>query len=761
MIRTFRGRIQEQKHKPQKCVIFLISIIICTGITLCEQVSADVAGEMSSGSVSSIDTGLVVSTETLSTEPNSIPACCNPGSIDTDFIQHTTQPDTSDCTEITQEDLFMSSSVYDTDEPSANVASGVSHYSENVADVTVLHTLDEQLSYQDDSYQTDSKDDDLNMESVSGSGSKDMYPTDTCIQDNHPEETELLLDNEEISTESAVISDADATNLPYIARIIPVTENTYSQKEEESISFVTPSDSSINLEMKTLAIVEVSLDPPLSTPLTAGIDNEYYTFTGDYLGGAIKIKKAGTYHLTDNLVSNAGSGTSGTHQYAIRISGSDVILDGGYDSATGRIQNGITGNGVNYLDGILVTGTGVTIRNFGSITGFTGVASSGIRTEITADGVMISDSACTGNLYGILSYGSSATISGNNLAANVNDGVRSVGTNAMITGNTVTGNGGNGIRSIGDDATISDNTVTDNDNGISSGGVGAGITGNRLTNNSNGIVVTDTKDDLTVNSNYISANSGTGIRIDSGGGTGSGTIWDNYFANNVNVGGTGAPGTFGWSVDPVSGKNVMGGPTIAGNYWSNPTGTGWSDSQVLKPAGYTSSEDYEVMPGSHVYDYNPLVRHPAPIDIKSRTDSDNPVTPSLNSTDKKPFVHLVITNMTLPSHSSPGSATILTLQVKEDGTVSLPLGTPVFLVPVPPTSAIFRECSTSIGEGGYGVVQLPYVIPSEAGEYVYTFSSYFIQTDPLTNEEVRISSGTIIAFTTIIGADGSVNVVLT
>jgi len=77
----------------------------------------------------------------------------------------------------------------------------------------------------------------------------------------------------------------------------------------------------------------------------------------------------------------------------------------------------------------------------------------------------------------------------------------------------------------------------------------------------------------------------------------------------VNINGTATLANYTWTnpSGPVSGSNVVGGPYIAGNYWSNPDGTGWSDQQEPDAAGY-SLLPFEVKTGSGAFDTAPLVK---------------------------------------------------------------------------------------------------------------------------------------------------------
>lgn len=73
----------------------------------------------------------------------------------------------------------------------------------------------------------------------------------------------------------------------------------------------------------------------------------------------------------------------------------------------------------------------------------------------------------------------------------------------------------------------------------------------------------------------VVANGRAGLSLSGGGPT---TTWNNWFSNGVNVvtDGGAPPGT--WAVDPPQpGPNVVGGPSIGGNFWSSPAGTGFSE----------------------------------------------------------------------------------------------------------------------------------------------------------------------------------------
>ena len=192
------------------------------------------------------------------------------------------------------------------------------------------------------------------------------------------------------------------------------------------------------------------------------------------------------------------------------------------------------------------------------------------------------------NSVGIKDYDSHDTSVISNVFEN-NSSVLVYGINSTISGNTICNK--STIYGFGKKSTISDNLIV---------------------NNEEGVVLTHGEGDQgytswTITGNKFMNNSGYGIKIDNLILDSPGKIFNNYFANTNNTGGEGKPSWFIWTnpEGPRSGTNVMGGPYIAGNYWSNTEGTGWSDLQPVNPQGYTTTP-YEI--ATDVNDTAPLVR---------------------------------------------------------------------------------------------------------------------------------------------------------
>lgn len=225
-------------------------------------------------------------------------------------------------------------------------------------------------------------------------------------------------------------------------------------------------------------------------------------------------------------------------------------------------------------------------------------------------GNMVSVKNCTiyNNQYGGLIAGNNADVRDNNVFENQGIGI-DLSNFVTIINNSVSNNLYSGIFTLRS-SEIHNNTITHNgDCGINGWG-NSNISKNFIDDNWIGIYLPDNSVNIHVNQNQILSSGDCGIFIDSGGwDEGSGFIYDNYLGNLVNIGGSGTLSYYGWTnpKGPEPGLNIINGPNIAGNYWSNLTRSGWSDLQEPIKEGY-SSTSYELIPSSGVYDIAPLVR---------------------------------------------------------------------------------------------------------------------------------------------------------
>lgn len=201
-------------------------------------------------------------------------------------------------------------------------------------------------------------------------------------------------------------------------------------------------------------------------------------------------------------------------------------------------------------------------------------------------------------------------------------GINVTGTDVVITGNTVSGSARYGIYT--GNATVTDNSVIVKAVGIH----GSGIVSRNTVDAPIGIEITRDAEAVSVESNTVTSTT-TGISVPSewtGTATlpgnvvksdataleihgGSGSVYNNLFSAETYVAGT-AAASYTWNITPtdMAGRNIVLGKYVAGNYWTNATGNGWSDS-IASETGY-SEAPFEVTAG--VYDNAPLCKKGMP-----------------------------------------------------------------------------------------------------------------------------------------------------
>jgi len=82
-----------------------------------------------------------------------------------------------------------------------------------------------------------------------------------------------------------------------------------------------------------------------------------------------------------------------------------------------------------------------------------------------------------------------------------------------------------------------------------------------------------------ISNSYLYDNSVYGIRIGFSGTSYSlnNTFYNNFFNNTVNLNSTSDSNQNFWNISKILGTNIIGGAYLGGNFWTNPSGTGWSD----------------------------------------------------------------------------------------------------------------------------------------------------------------------------------------
>jgi parallel beta-helix repeat protein len=97
--------------------------------------------------------------------------------------------------------------------------------------------------------------------------------------------------------------------------------------------------------------------------------------------------------------------------------------------------------------------------------------------------------------------------------------------------------------------------------------------------NDNGITIFNTNDTV-IQSNYIYDNPTAGLNIESNPVARNNWIYDNYFKNKNNVYLSHSFWFNSWNVTKTSGLNIIGGQYLGGNYWADPSGTGFSETCI-------------------------------------------------------------------------------------------------------------------------------------------------------------------------------------
>jgi parallel beta-helix repeat protein len=266
----------------------------------------------------------------------------------------------------------------------------------------------------------------------------------------------------------------------------------------------------------------------------------------DTLDGHTILVDSGTYHervdVTKRLILR-GNDTGG---------GKPVVDAGGIGNAITLFHDGIV------LDGFTAINA-------------SGDKKAGILVYAYTNNIILNNTA-SNNYYGIrLTHSSNNTLTGNTASNNSNSGIHLYSS----SNNNLTGNAANSNSDIGILLSPSSNNNT--------------LTGNNASNNSNvGIYLCNSNNNTLMSntanshnkygiylsissnnnlmSNTVSMNIWGGIYFDS---SNNNILYNNYFDNTKNVYDR---GTNIWNSTKTPGTNIIGGPNLGGNYWSDYTG---------------------------------------------------------------------------------------------------------------------------------------------------------------------------------------------
>ncbi|WP_363053618.1 NosD domain-containing protein [Methanoregula sp. PtaB.Bin085] len=314
------------------------------------------------------------------------------------------------------------------------------------------------------------------------------------------------------------------------------------------------------------------------------------------------VAAPGDYFLTfssDTISTN--------HNYAIRIVSSDVILDGMGKNLTGpgigSVEPGPSYYGIRVNSGTItqnVTVKNVSIQNKNLAIVYEWVSGGGIQsvhcssntqgiTTWNSSNLTVQANIVNSNTHGIVLDGHAAkndflVVDSNNAYGNSQFGIHLWLTN---NNNSITNNQANfnnmgvvftdgGTGNSGTNNTLSRNTVIGNVNGIYFLNYsGNSISYNTINGNTNVGMWFDRSGSNNFTRNSVNGTGWVGIYL---GGSSSGNIvYDNIFQNTDNEETDGTSPNTRWNITPVSGRNLVNGPSIGGNYWTNPSGLGYSD----------------------------------------------------------------------------------------------------------------------------------------------------------------------------------------
>ena len=187
------------------------------------------------------------------------------------------------------------------------------------------------------------------------------------------------------------------------------------------------------------------------------------------------------------------------------------------------------------------------------------------------------DQTLTKNSPGVLLVNSSNSVIENvNASGNDEYGIHMrYSNNNALAGNTVNNNDYGIYMHYSDDNVLTGNTAnSDNYDGIHLyHSTNNTLSGNTVNLNSYGIHMRYLNNN-TLAGNTVNKNNNYGVYLRS---AESNLIYNNFFNNTDNFGFAGTIYENNWNTTNTSGTNILGDPHLGGNYWANPTGTGYSD----------------------------------------------------------------------------------------------------------------------------------------------------------------------------------------
>jgi len=350
-----------------------------------------------------------------------------------------------------------------------------------------------------------------------------------------------LIDNNRVYNTTASGDDADAVGICVMAYTAPANNNTITNNE-----LYNTTASGMNASAMGICVMAYTAPADNNTITNNGLYNATASGSGYTAGFGIYVMNATDNKLMHNTVSSNDYG---------------IILA---FSSNNTLENNTAWNN-----------------------------SEGIHLGSSSNNTLTSNTANSNNYYGIILEHTSNNNNLTNNTANSNDcGIWVSSSNNNLTNNTANSNDEVGIYlySSSND-TLESNTANSNEYGIyllfgsnnntftnnvansNDYGIWLAYSGNNnLTNNTanlnneTGIYLGYSSTNNTLTNNTVNSNSGYGIWLSS---SSNNTIYNNYFNNTNNAWDN---GTNIWNTTKTNGTNIVGGPYLGGNYWSDYNG---------------------------------------------------------------------------------------------------------------------------------------------------------------------------------------------
>ena len=287
-----------------------------------------------------------------------------------------------------------------------------------------------------------------------------------------------------------------------------------------------------------------------------------------------------SYSSNNTLI---GNNANSNYYYGIRLDSSKNNMLIGNNANSNNPNNGrmfISGYGIYLNSSSNNTLSGNNVKSNQPQEGCSDIVD-GIRLDSSMNNMLIGNNA-SNNGFGIYLYASSYnTLIGNNATMNNRHGMflNSFSNSNMLSGNNANSNGNEGIM------------VASNNNML---------IGNNASNNWYGIYLYNSHNN-TLSGNNFSNNNGGGIAPDS---SGINTIYNNILNNDINIQIFWGTTSNTWNTIKTPGTNIIGGSYLGGNFWANPSGTGFS--QTCTDANGDGICDSPYVIDANNVDYLPL-----------------------------------------------------------------------------------------------------------------------------------------------------------